>query len=149
MQVLKQTLRADNIWKINEILDIASECLITNVNFDVAKDYVPYAVEFNTEDMLTDVLPGTNTNKNTSGTWIFVHDKQKTKKLVQELFYHRDVSENGEEISLSKLNILILNGDNSPPRPINDTINDITYIAIFLSSKTFANILNFFIFVFP
>ena len=52
MQVLKQTLRADNIWKINEILDIASECLITNVNFDVAKDYVPYAVEFNTEDML-------------------------------------------------------------------------------------------------
>ena len=149
MQVLKQTLRADNIWKINEILDIASECLITNVNFDVAKDYVPYAVEFNTEDMLTDVLPGTNTNKNTSGTWIFVHDKQKTKKLVQELFYHRDVSENGEETSLSKLNILILNGDNSPPRPINDTINDITYIAIFLSSKTFANILNFFIFVFP
>ncbi len=110
MQVLKQTLRADNIWKINEILDIASECLITNVNFDVAKDYVPYAVEFNTEDMLTDVLPGTNTNKNTSGTWIFVHDKQKTKKLVQELFYHRDVSENGEETSLSKLNILILNG---------------------------------------
>lgn len=110
MQVLKQTLRADNIWKINEILDIASECLITNVNFDVAKDYVPYAVEFNTEDMLTDVLPGTNTNKNTSGTWVFVHDKQKTKKLVQELFYHRDVSENGEETSLSKLNILILNG---------------------------------------
>ena len=105
-----ETLRADNIWKINEILDIASECLITNVNFDVAKDYVPYAVEFNTEDMLTDVLPGTNTNKNTSGTWVFVHDKQKTKKLVQELFYHRDVSENGEETSLSKLNILILNG---------------------------------------
>ena len=55
----------------------------------------------------------------------------------------------GIEFAKHAANILILNGDNSPPRPINDTINDITYIAIFLSSKTFANILNFFIFVFP
>ena len=106
----KQTLVPANITKIPDFIDIAKNYVETNLDFDAIKDYVPYAVEFNTEDMLTDVLPGTNTNKNTSGTWVFVHDKQKTKKLVQELFYHRDVSENGEETSLSKLNILILNG---------------------------------------
>lgn len=111
LQTLKQTLKPDNIWKINEILDIAEECVITNVNFDVAKDYVPYAVEFSTDNMLTDVLPGNNTNKNPSGTWVFVHDKQKTKVLVQELFYHRDVSEGDyETVKTSKLNILIVNG---------------------------------------
>ena len=100
MQTMKQTLKPDNIWKINEILDIAKEYVITNVNFDVAKDYVPYAVEFNTENLLTDVLPGTNTNKNSSGTWIFVHDKQKTKTLVQELFHNRD-QENSEDVNQS------------------------------------------------
>ena len=46
-QILKQTLKAENMWKIFDILDIAKECLETNINFDVAKDYVPYAVELN------------------------------------------------------------------------------------------------------
>ena len=120
MQVMKQTLKPDNIWKIFEIIDIAKECIITNVNYDVAKDYVPYAVEFNTIDLLTDVLPGANTNKNSSGTWIFVHDAQKTKKLVQELFYDRDITEDEDAenesdtsssaINNKKLNVQIVNG---------------------------------------
>lgn len=114
LQVMKQTLKAENIWKITEILDVAKECLITNVNFDVAKDYVPYAVEFNTIDLLTDVLPGDNTNKNPSGTWVFVPDSKKTKTLIQELFYNRDISEEDDQTDSSKqkskLNIQIING---------------------------------------
>lgn len=118
MQVMKQTLKPENFWKIFDILDVAKESVITNVNFDVAKDYVPYAVEFNTIDLLTDVLPGTNTNNNPSGTWVFVYDKQKTKKLVQELFHERDLTEDDEEegaessgtTKTSKLNVLIING---------------------------------------
>ena len=118
MQVMKQTLKTENIWKISEILDVAKECVITNVNFDVAKDYVPYAVEFNTIDLLTDVLPGANTNNNPSGTWVFVPDAKKTKALVQELFYDRDVTDEDEETTTSvstsskkkKLEIQIING---------------------------------------
>jgi len=119
LQVMKQTLKAENFWKISDILDVAKECVITNVNFDVAKDYVPYAVEFNTIDLLTDVLPGTNTNNNPSGTWVFVHDAKKTKALVQELFYDRDATEDDEESGVgsnattnkkNKLNIQIING---------------------------------------
>ena len=111
MQLMKQTLKAENIWKIFEILDVAKECVITNVNFDVAKDYVPYAVEFNTIDLLTDVLPGENTNKNPSGTWVFVCDRQRTKKLVQKLFYDRDITEDGsgDANKNSKLNVQIIN----------------------------------------
>ena len=119
MQVMKQTLKPDNIWKIFDIIDLAKEFIITNVNYNVAKDYVPYAVEFNTIDLLTDVLPGSNTNKNPSGTWVFVPDKIKTKKMVQELFYNRDLSD--EEIAklgnsklsnddMNKLSIQIING---------------------------------------
>lgn len=117
MQVMKQTLKPDNIWKVFEILDIAKECIITNINYDVAKDYVPYAVEFNTIDLLTDVLPGTNTNKNSTGTWVFVYNQQQTKKLVQKLFYDRDItdeelSEEDKRAKAKKLNIQIVNGTN-------------------------------------
>lgn len=93
IQVIKQTAKPENIFKIGEILDVAKENVITNIDFNVAKDYIPYIVEFNTENLLTATLPGTNTNKNTSGTWVFIYDEDKTEELVQELFYDRDKTE--------------------------------------------------------
>ena len=93
MQVIKQTAKPGNIFKLGEILDVAKEHVITNIDFNVAKDYIPYAVEFNTEELLTETLPGVNTNKNSSGTLIFIHNKKETAALVQELFYDRDKTE--------------------------------------------------------
>ena len=93
MQVVKQTAKPENIFKIGQILDVAKEYVITNIDFDVAKDYVPYAVEFNTDDLLTEVLPGTPSNKNASGTWVYIHDAKKTKTLIEELFVNRDKTE--------------------------------------------------------
>lgn len=119
LQVVKQTAKPGNIFKLGEILDVAKEYVITNIDFNVAKDYIPYVVEFNTENLLTEVLPGVNTNKNTAGTWVFVHDKTKTEALIQELFYDRDKTEEvGAEdntttpISTSKsdIKIEVLNG---------------------------------------
>lgn len=100
MQVVKQTAKPGNIFKIGEILDVAKEYVITNIDFNVAKDYIPYIVEFNTENLLTATLPGINTNKNTSGTWVFIHNKKQTEELVQELFYDRDKTE--EELLLEQ-----------------------------------------------
>ena len=93
LQVVKQTAKPENIFKIGQILDVAKENVITNIDFNVAKDYIPYVVEFNTDNLLTATLPGTNTNKNTSGTWVFVHNQKQTKELVQELFVDRDKTE--------------------------------------------------------
>ena len=93
MAVIKQTAKVENIFKLGEILDVAKENVITNIDFNVAKDYIPYAVEFNTENLLTATLPGENTNNNTAGTWVFVCDEEETKALVQELFYDRDIPE--------------------------------------------------------
>lgn len=119
MQVVKQTAKPENIFKLGEILDVAKEYVITNIDFNVAKDYIPYVVEFNTENLLTATLPGTNTNKNTSQTWIFVHNQTETKKLMQELFYDRDIEETEDTIddeiatssvSKSDITIEVLNG---------------------------------------
>lgn len=97
MQVVKQTAKPENIFKIGGILDVAKEYIITNIDFNVAKDYIPYVVEFNTDNLLTAVLPGTNTNKNTNQTWVFIHNQTETKALIQELFYNRDIEEEAED----------------------------------------------------
>ena len=90
MAVIKQTAKVENIFKLGQILDVAEENVITNVDFNAIKDYIPYAVEFNTDNLLTATLPGESSNKNDAGTWVFIYDKEETAELVQELFYDRD-----------------------------------------------------------
>lgn len=120
LQVVKQTARPENIFKLGEILDVAKQHVLTNIDFNVAKDYIPYAVEFDTSNMLTETLPGTVPPLNkTNNVSIFVYDKQETKKLVQELFFDRDIQEDGndesdesqvKDTSKANLEIEVLNG---------------------------------------
>ncbi len=97
MAAIKQTAKPENIFKIGEILDVAERNVQTNIDFNVAKDYIPYIVEFNTENIITGTLPGENTNKNSSGTWVFIYDEDETEKLVQEMFYDRDLEQETTE----------------------------------------------------
>lgn len=105
MQVIKQTAKPENIFKLGEILDVAKEYVLTNIDFNVAKDYIPYVVEFNTDELLTEVLPGTVPSLNkTNNVSIFIHDKAATKTLIQELFFDRDLpkeNDEGEETNTS------------------------------------------------
>ena len=54
----KQTLKIENISKINTFIDIAKKYIETNLDFSVLKDYIPYAVEFNIDNLQTQHLPG-------------------------------------------------------------------------------------------
>lgn len=117
MQVIKQTAKVENIFKIGEILDVAKNNLITNIDFDVAKDYIPYIVEFDTANILTATLPGTVPDlSQTNNVSVFVYNKKETKALVQELFLDRDKTEEDleEEGNLitkkSEIKIELING---------------------------------------
>lgn len=91
---LKQTLKPGNIFKLGEILEIAHENVDTNIELSYIKDYIPYAVEFNTENMQTAALPGTTPDmKETNNVSIFVVDKTSVKELIQSMFYS-DTEEN-------------------------------------------------------
>lgn len=81
---LKQTLKVGNIFKINQLIDIAQNNIETNLDFNTIKDYVPYAVEFSTENLKSGVLPGVSDKCN--GVWIYLHDKKETQQMVQDLF---------------------------------------------------------------
>ena len=86
--VIDQTITAGNITKLGQILDIAERNLITNVDFDAVKDYLPYAVEFSTENLQTAVLPGTTPDMSeTNNVSIYVVDEDETKVLIDQLFY--------------------------------------------------------------
>ena len=98
MAVIEQTAKVENIFKLGQILEVAEENVTTNVDFNVAKDYIPYAVEFNTENLLTASLPGTTPPWNqTNGVSIFVADEEETQSLIQELFYDRDLDQTTTE----------------------------------------------------
>lgn len=135
MQVIKQTAKPENIFKLGEILDIANEDLITNLDFNTLKDYIPYAVEFNTDNLLTATLPGTTPDlSTTNNVSIYVVDKKETKAMIEELFFNRDLevtdddtntvsgnsttnsistSSSKDDVDKSDLKIEILNGTGS------------------------------------
>lgn len=85
MALAKQTLKFKNVTEIFNIIDIFKDYVKTNMNLDDIKDYVPYAIEMNMDDIKTGQVPGTDGPSNI-GIYVFVPDKEETKELVDELF---------------------------------------------------------------
>lgn len=126
--VVEQTVKLENITKLGTVLDIASRNLITNVDFNALKDYLPYAVEFSTENLLTESLPGSVPNlSQTNNVSIFVVDEEATEQMIKELFYPETLTEDGNTVdenttnssssdsttsSKSSVKVEVLNGTN-------------------------------------
>lgn len=119
IETLKQTLKPENIFKLNQIVDIAFKNINTNMTFDTIKDYIPYAVSFNTENLQTGVLPGTPELCNK--VWIYTVNKRETVQIVEQLFkdqqeekVENDTNSKEKEISKSEekndIQIELLNG---------------------------------------
>ena len=115
MAVIKQTAKVENITKLGQILDVAKENVITNIDFDVAKDYIPYIVEFNTDNLETAALPGTTPDwSKTNNVSILVLDKVETKILINQIFELEDEEETSSNTT---------NTTNSTKNTISNTTN--------------------------
>ena len=141
---LKQTLKPGNIFKLGEILEIAHENVDTNIELSYIKDYIPYAVEFNTENMQTAALPGTTPDmKETNNVSIFVVDKTSVKELIQSMFYsdteentdnstntvsNNTTSENSNTTSQIKIELLNGSGDKTKLEEAKKTLEDAGYV---------------------
>ena len=141
---LKQTLKPGNIFKLGEILEIAHENVDTNIELSYIKDYIPYAVEFNTENMQTAALPGTTPDmKETNNVSIFVVDKTSAKELIQSMFYsdteentdnstntvsNNTTSENSNTTSQIKIELLNGSGDKTKLEEAKKTLEDAGYV---------------------
>lgn len=87
----KQTLKIENVLKISEFIDIAKQYVETNVDFNVIKDYIPYIVEFNVEDLRTEHLPGEPEYANE--VWVYGADEEETAKLIDEMFINPSLAD--------------------------------------------------------
>ena len=96
IETAKQTIKAKNILKVKDIVDIAYEYVETNLSIATIKDYVPYAININIDEIKSAVIPGGSYGPSTTPSyplWFFIHDEKETEKLIQELYGTGDTSE--------------------------------------------------------
>lgn len=91
----KQSLKFKNIKEIKNIINIMQEYVVTNMDFDLIKDYIPYAVELEMDNIQTAQLPGKSEKR--SGGWFFFHDAKETQTIVDQLFSEPEIEEVIEE----------------------------------------------------
>lgn len=111
--VMKQTLTPSNIVNIGKFIDIAQTYVKTNIPIDVMKQYVAPAVNFDTDNLETGTLPGTNEKCN--GVWLFIASKIETStyftKMNNKLANIEEISE--EDLENVKIEILNCSGSTS------------------------------------
>lgn len=92
ISLAKQTLKFKNIAYVSKIIDIFKDYVDTNMDLDSIKDYLPYAIDMNMDNVKVGRLPGSDDIVN--GIWYFFHNEKETKELVKELFFSEALNEN-------------------------------------------------------
>lgn len=105
-EVAKQTIKLKNITKIGSFVDILKENVTTNItNWSLIKDYIPYAIDFNTENLEMANIPGTIGSLGPNNLSFFIYDKSATEKMIKELFEKQNGTGNVGESNSSTSNI--------------------------------------------
>lgn len=110
METVKQTIKAKNIFKVKDIIDIAYKYVETNIPIEVMKDYVPYAVNVDVEAMRSEYLPGESARLGSQQLWFYQVNKKEVQALVQELYFsnntenEENTTENSSETSNENTN---------------------------------------------
>ena len=123
--LLEQTIEKMDVNMIFSFMDIMEQYVVTNLNFDAVKDYVPYILEFNIDNLKTATLPGVSEQAG-NGTWIYTVDEEEAKATIDELFFgitptdeiegntiDSNTISDSETIDTESLSVEVLNGSGS------------------------------------
>ena len=94
IEVAKQGLSLKNITHIKTIMTTIFQNIETNLTLDEICKYVPFAVNFNTDSINSNQIPGQSEKCN--NLWFFVANEKETTQLVTEMtdyLYARDLAE--------------------------------------------------------
>lgn len=83
--IAKQTIQLKNVKEIGNILDITEKYVQTNIDFQSLKDYIPYAINMNTDNIRAEQLPGVPEYIN--GIAFFVYDEEEAEIMINEMFH--------------------------------------------------------------
>lgn len=114
--LVQQLANQKSLNSVKQYIQIAKENVTTNFNLDDIIDYVPYAIEFNTENLQTMTLPGEP--KKCNGVWLYIPNEAKVNETINESFkslgnntnIDQKKSTNVVEFSNEEINIELLNG---------------------------------------
>ena len=99
-ETVKQTLQLKNAMKLGNLIDIVYKNVETNVKLSDVKDYLPYALEFKTENIKTGAVPGSPAMINNIS--FFEYSKSQTQKLIDELFTAEESTSDSSSSTTSK-----------------------------------------------
>jgi len=86
MATAKQTIKAKNILKVKDIIDLVYEYVETNLSISTIKDYVPYAVNIDISTIQSAVIPGGSYGPPKYPLWFFIPDEEETEALMEQLY---------------------------------------------------------------
>ena len=118
-ELANQTLKPQNLLKIGGFIDIFYDNVKTNMNISDIKDYLPYAINFDTSNVKTGIIPGDV--KLCNGVSVYIHDKKGTSDIVDELFGNKDDDENSQNRDGENLNTI---GNNITNNDASNTANE-------------------------
>lgn len=106
-EVIKQVVKVENFNKVDDYIRIANQNVETNFNLWSLKDYAPYAIDFDSNNIKSAALPGAPVMYNS--LWFYECNRKETQELVNEMFKKgvNEVQSKNSEIKVS-----ILNGTN-------------------------------------
>lgn len=82
--VVKQVTKKNVLINMGKYIKIIKKNVRTNFDIDCIKDYIPYVVDFNFDDLESISLPGEP--KKCNGVWLFIPDEKNTKKAINDNF---------------------------------------------------------------
>ena len=126
-EVIKQLAKVENIAKVDDYIRIANNHIETNFNLWDLKDYAPYIVDFITENIKSNSLPGTPVQYN--GLWFFAPNYREIDKVVKEMF-KTGLSEEQEKNSQIKVSILNGSGDEGKLEKLRSLLKESGYTIV-------------------
>ncbi len=99
MAVAKQTLKLENITKIDDILNVFEKEVETNIDWDTLIEYAPALLNIDADNIRTDMLPGVAQYCN--GVAVYLVDEDEAKEVVNDLFLTTPIENNSDGNSVS------------------------------------------------
>ena len=96
IEVLKQAMKLSNITHIKSIMTTLYQNVETNLALDDIFPYVPWAVNFDTNNIVNNQISGASEKCN--NLWFFVYNKEKTEEIISETTNYLNGADLIEEI---------------------------------------------------
>lgn len=113
--LIQQISNKKSLSDFKQYAQIVKNNVTTNFNIDDIIDYIPYIIDFNTENLKTTTLPGEP--KKCNGVWLYIPDDEEIDKIIKDMFKSLGnniiINENDNEIvevTNEEINVELLNG---------------------------------------